>query len=169
LLYELGFRNPRRRDPDRWSGTRLDIFLRWRGVDYDEIRIYWWTVNRPRFRIDLMASTYERDAEGCPTEFRWVTQAGANSWVLKRAGRPWMMGDFGPWSSPRATAEMAARRLREANDFLLTGEMGPHIAGRRIRLGPGLDPPEIPLWWRRFGDPALDPESDVARPGEEVN
>lgn len=64
LLYELGFRNPRRRDPDRWHGSRLDFFLRWRGVDYDEVRIDWWTVNRLRFEIQLMASTYERDAEG---------------------------------------------------------------------------------------------------------
>jgi hypothetical protein len=88
LLYELGFRNPRRHDRDRWNGSRLDVFLRWRGVDYDEVRIYWWTLNRPRFRIHLMASTYERDAEGRPTRFRWVIQASASSWVLRRRGSP---------------------------------------------------------------------------------
>lgn len=80
-----------------------------------------------------------------------------------------MIGDFGPWRSSRATAEMAARRLQEANEFFLTGQMGPHITGRRIRLGPGLDPREIPPWWRRFGDPALDPESDVAQPEGEAS
>src|SRR4051812_29281208 len=117
LLYELGFRNPRRPDPGRWPAARLDVFLRWRGVEYDEVRIYWYRVNRPRFRIHLMASTYERDAEGHPTHFRWITEAEANSWVLRRRGQPWMLGDFGPWSSPRAIAEMAGRRIQEANEF----------------------------------------------------
>lgn len=164
LMHELGFRNPRRSDPERWGGSRLDVFLRWRGVDYDEVHIDWWRFNRPRFRIRLMTSAYERDEAGSPTQYRWVTKGAVYPRVVIRNGELKSAREFGPWSSPRRTAEIAVLRLREANHFFLTGELSPHITSHRTRLGPDLDPRSISPWWRRFGDPALDPESDVSPP-----
>jgi hypothetical protein len=162
LLYEMGFRNPRKHDRDRWSGTRLDIFLRWRGPDYDEVRIEWRTLNRPSFFIHGMSSKFERDSEGRPTEFRRLTYPGACSSVCRLCGNACV--HFGPLQSVRRAVETANRGLQELNEYFLDGTVGPHISTyTEVRVGPGISPPGLSDWSRRFGDPALDPESDVAR------
>jgi hypothetical protein len=165
LLYELGFRNPRKHDRDRWGrGTRLDVFLRWRGVDLDEIEFDWAGWNRPSFRIPFSSHKFERNSEGCPTEFRSRT---TGSVCVQKLFDDWAHFEwFGPWRSPRSAAKLASVGLLELDAYFLHGLVGPHVSlGVTARMGPGLNPPPIPPWWRRFGDPALDPERDVAQPG----
>jgi len=167
LLHEMGFRHPRRHDRDRWSGSRLDIFLRWRDVDFDEVRIEWRTANRPSFFIRARSSKYERDADGRPTEYRRQTNPTACSSICRLCGGA--CAHFGPWQSVNRAMETANRGLVELNQYFLYGTVGPHIlACTEHRIGPGLETPGLSEWWRRFGDPALDPESDVALPGREA-
>lgn len=163
MLYQMGFRNPRKHDRDRWGGSRLDIFIRWRDVDFDEVRIEWRTANRPSFFIRTVSSKFERDEEGRPTEIRRQTYASACASICWWCGGA--CSHFGPWQSVRRAVETANRGLVELNNYFLTGIVGPHIlVGSERRIGPGLETPGLSEWWRRFGDPALDPESDVVPP-----
>jgi len=55
------------------------------------------------------------------------------------------------------------RGLLELNDYFLRGTVGPHIlATDEIRLERGVPVRGMSDWGRRFGDPALDPESDLS-------
>lgn len=163
LLYEMGFRNPRKHDRERWSGSRLDIFLRWRGVDYDEIEIRWRSANRPAFFIHAVSSKFQRDREGEPTSVRIQTNLSACVSICRLCGGA--CAYFGPWQSVRRAVQTATRGLTELNDYFLKGTIGPHLSmGAERRIGPGLATPGLSEWWRRFGDPKLDPESDVTPP-----
>jgi hypothetical protein len=53
VLYSMGFRNPKRADWERWANTKRNIFIRWRGGDYDQVQVVWWSLGRPRFYIEL--------------------------------------------------------------------------------------------------------------------
>lgn len=161
LLYELGFRHPRVYDRDRWYATRRDVFLLWRGVDLNQIQIKWARWNRPAFRISFQKWRFERDVDGKPTEFRWSTTGAV---CVRKRGKRSYIEWFGPWQSIQRAVELASTGLLELDGYFVHGVVGPHVwVGISTRIGPGLDPPQIPPWWRRFGDPALDPESDVRR------
>ena len=58
-LVELGFRNPKKADPSRWADGRLNVFLRWRGADFDEVRFDWDQNNRAMFRVSFNCSRVE--------------------------------------------------------------------------------------------------------------
>ena len=163
LLKQMGFRNPRKHDQDRWSGSRLDTFLRWRGVDFDEVRIEWRTANRPSFFIHAVSSKFERDDDNRPTAIRRQSYVSACAWICRWCGG--MCLHFGPWQSVSRSVEMANRSLMELDEYFLHGIVGAHLSiGSEVRIGPGLETRGVSDWWRRFGDPALDPESDVATP-----
>jgi hypothetical protein len=146
----------------------LDVFLRWRGVDLDEIRFDWARWNRPSFRIFFRSYKFERDLNGNPTEFR--SRTSGQVCVRKLLGEWGYFEWFGPWRSPRRAAELARKGLGELDAFFLNGAVGPHVSlGVSARIGPGLDPPQVPPWWRRFGDPTTDPESDITHAEGEVS
>ena len=163
VLLAQGFRNPRKTTSmDRWAGsTRRNIYLRWRGTDYDEIEIYWYKYNRPRFRISFSTSRIERPPSGDRHAVRWVTYGGVRSW--KSPFRYWGGESFCPWRSPEGVATLVAQRMVRLDAFLRRGETSWCIwTGSPMRRS--LDDPDdrAPLEMKIQGDPWLDPESDYS-------
>jgi hypothetical protein len=149
LLFEMGFRNPKKADRDRWEASRPFVFGRWRGHDYDHVEIRWDLYGRPKFWIGFLARRFEppKEAGGAPT---WRLLSGdIYTWRIGLWGGRVVAGQtFGNGSISRSI-EMAKRRLEEVNEFLLSGVARPHI-GVWIDLPgyvPGSDPVGEPMFW----------------------
>jgi hypothetical protein len=163
VLFALGFRNPKKTTSmDRWAAnTRRNVYLRWRGTDYDEIEIFWSKYSRPRFRIDFLTSRVEQPPRDGRHAVRWVTHGGVRSW---KSPSPYLGGGtFGPWMSPGGVAALVVRRMLRLDAFLRRGE-----TDWCIWTGPprrrSLDDPDdrATLEMKIEGDPWLDPESDYS-------
>jgi hypothetical protein len=163
MLFELGFRNPRRLDRDRWRvATRRDVYLRWRGTTFDCLEVSWDRYAIPRCRLYFETSMVEQPSAGGHPAIRSVTPGNlrARSWSVA-----WISPDyFGRWwhSVDQDLAEIKCSLLAwEA--FLQSGTVDWRVwvaPSRRIGFeGDGTSP-----GWRMRGDPWLDPESDY-KPG----
>jgi hypothetical protein len=128
LLFELGFRNPRRADRDRWEATRPFVFGRWRGRDYDHVEMRWDLYGRPKFWISFLGRRPQpsEEAGGPPTSH--IFSGDVWTWRLSLWGERYMAGQtFGPWSSVSRTTQLVNARLREVDQFFLTRRPGPHV------------------------------------------
>lgn len=149
-LVELGFRNPKKADPSRWADGRLNVFLRWRGADFDEVRFDWDQNNRAMFRVSFNCSRVE--ASGAEADRAKVLVWFGN---LNPGG---MSGFFGPWRSINGVVKLLRRRLQTLDAYFHDG-----VVRRNVRS----DPPhilEIDDWTPTLheDDPWRDPEFESA-------
>jgi hypothetical protein len=156
VLFGMGFRNPRRNDPGRWHTARRDTYLRWRGTNYDQIHLQWDKYNRPKFFLKFMTSSVEHPPSDGLAALRAVRFGNLRSWR-----GPILGGWFGPWRTLDGVVRLVNRRISEADHYMLTGVVGPHMTiTPPILRGPddgeARVPPEMKIW----GDPWLDAESD---------
>jgi hypothetical protein len=162
VLFGLGFRNPRDMTLDRWETTRRNTYVRWRGTDYDELKLIWARYGRAKFQFRFETSQVETPPRGDTPATRLVR----HGWVRSFTGPVRMIGGqwFGPWMTAVAAAALMNRRILELNGFLLSGKVGPHLyvgAPRRISPDDERLLPRTKIW----GDPWRDPESDYAPGG----
>jgi hypothetical protein len=156
VILALGFRNPKKNHWDRWSATRRNVYIRWRGTSYDEIVLRWDKYNRPKFFLHYKTSVVEHPPREGQEAQRLVMGGRMACWRLSRAriGSDW----FGPWRSPDSVAALVNRRVHDLDAFFLSGVKHPY-------LDPG-NPHREPFDWdkwferRTWGDPWLDAESD---------
>jgi hypothetical protein len=162
VFFGLGFRNPGRSDPDRWGGTtRRNLYVRWRGTDYDEIELQWDKYSRPKFFLNFMTSRIERPPRDAGAALRAVRFGDVRPWrgpILLLLG-----GWFGPWLSPDGVARLVNRRVPQVNDYMLRGHVGSYMTVTPpILRGPDDGDERVPPRMKIWGDPWLDPESDYA-------
>jgi hypothetical protein len=160
VLFNLGFRNPRKSDPDRWTATRRNVYIRWRGTTYDQIDLQWDKYNRPKFFLKFRTSRVELPPQGDRAAWRLVTNG-----IMRPTRTPsaYLLGGgwFGPWRSPESVAALVNRRVLQLNAFLLNGETGWYLSMRPPRpMSPDQGDDRIPPRMKIWGDPWLDPESD---------
>jgi hypothetical protein len=119
----MGFRHPKVVEFKRWATTRRNVFVRWRGEDYDELVVFWWTLGRPRFELQLCARRVEPSPPG-HTTYRLMRAGVHRSFLGNR-----QCGDlFGGWL-PRVgpTIARARSRLLEIDEWFRTGEATAHV------------------------------------------
>jgi len=121
-LLALGFRNPRKANPLRWEGGRLNAFLRWRGSDFDEIRFEWDKNNGAMFRVNFNCSRVAApEADG----------AGAKVVVWIGSVRGGIFGWFGPWRSINGAVRLLRKRLRTLDAYFRDGRVRRNIYPHR--------------------------------------
>jgi hypothetical protein len=159
VLFALGFRNPRKGDMYRWETTRRNVYIRWRGVNFDQVWLQWDKYNRPKFFLYFESSRVDRPPHGAEPAIRSVCRGIFQSW---RSPSPYVGGGwFGPWRSPDGVAALVNRRVQALDPFLLHGEVAWPINPGKWRQIPFNELADRLCPQRRiWGDPWRDPESD---------
>jgi hypothetical protein len=150
VSFNLGFRNPRKSDPDRWMATRRNVYIRWRGTTFDQIDLQWDKYNRPKFFLNFRTCRVELPPQGYHAARRLVTYGIVRSAWTPSAYLPGG-GWFGPGNSPESVAALVNHRVLQLNAFLLNGKTGWYL-----EVGPPRPMSPDQIW----GDPWLDPETD---------
>ena len=80
VAFSLGFRHPRKGDWDRWQTTRRNVYIRWRGYEYDEVTLEWARFGRPWFRVDFSTSVVIASSGDEAWPVRLVTSGRIDAW-----------------------------------------------------------------------------------------
>lgn len=154
LMQSWGFDNPPKGEPDWWGAPRINNWVRKRDGHTDQIFFEWDRFGRPRFVLVLRTDQLERMLRSDQSA---DTARGHVEDVLLLDRRPRLFGGLlrFPWTSGRRPLqreiEHLEMRLRDANHFLLTGEIQSHLIFREGAFG---DAPLRPVFWMQHGEAA---------------
>jgi hypothetical protein len=154
-IFALGFRNPRKGDWSRWGATRRNVYIRWRGTNYDEMVVDWARYSEPKFRVRFATSVVNAPPQDGRQARRLVIVGHLVCWRLN----DWVgSNSFGPWRSPASVAAFLVQRIQGLEGFFLRGEPQWYLGLGYPHYKPSerTESPEMRAW----GDPWLDPESD---------
>ncbi|MBX3484216.1 MAG: hypothetical protein KF737_11905 [Phenylobacterium sp.] len=152
LMTSWGFDNPPKGTPDWWGAPRINNWIRERDGYTDQIFFTWDRYGRPKFALDLRTDQLERmlRPDQSPT-----TAKGHIVDVILLDRRPWLFGGLlrFEWTSGRRSLRREIRhlerRLRDANHFLLTGEIRSRLILRKGAVGDGV---LTPVFWMQQGE-----------------
>jgi hypothetical protein len=165
FAFSLGFRHPRKGDWNRWLTTRRNVYIRWRGMDFDEVVFNWGRWGAAFFRMHVARS--RADPAPYPPDGIPRTESGGLVYAWAGPIAPICRDKFGPWRTVESVVALTNQCFAELDGWLRDDIVGPHLhvgGAKRITATEGWLHP----LYRTWGDPFLDPESDIARSESEA-